>query len=124
VGLIIVLIGILLYLRKKKESLVSNNDLIKIGAFTFDIKNTKLTINNEKIELTHKESELLQLLYNNVNATVEKEFILKEVWGDEGDYVGRTLDVFISKLRKKIGPDSLVKIINVRGIGYKLVVND
>jgi DNA-binding response OmpR family regulator len=64
------------------------------------------------------------LLNNTVNNTVEKEIILKEVWGDEGDYVGRTLDVFISKLRKKLESDDKVKIVNVRGVGYKLVVNN
>ena len=62
------------------------------------------------------------MLYEKLNETVEKEVILKEVWGDEGDYVGRTLDVFISKLRKKLEADPNVKIVNIRGVGYKLVV--
>ena len=56
-----------------------------------------------------------------VNTTVERDVILNMVWGDEGDYVGRTLDVFISKLRKKLEADSSVKIVNIRGVGYKLV---
>jgi hypothetical protein len=61
---------------------------------------------------------------SSVNATVERDDILKSVWGDDGDYVGRTLDVFISKLRKKLEADSNIKIINIRGIGYKLVLNE
>jgi len=62
-------------------------------------------------------------LPNAVNTTVEREVILNIVWGDEGDYVGRTLDVFISKLRKKLEVDSSIKIVNIRGVGYKLVTD-
>jgi DNA-binding response OmpR family regulator len=74
--------------------------------------------------LTSKEADLLILLHNSVNTGIEREVILNEVWGDEGDYVGRTLDVFISKLRKKLEGDSSVKIVNIRGVGYKLVLNN
>ena len=62
------------------------------------------------------------LLYQKANTTVERDIILNKVWGDEGDYVGRTLDVFISKLRKKLETDSTIKIVNIRGVGYKLVI--
>ena len=85
--------------------------------------NTELLINHKRIELTSKEADLLLLLYNMVNTTVEREVILNKVWGDQGDYVGRTLDVFISKLRKKLEADSSVKITNIRGVGYKLVMD-
>ena len=84
----------------------------------------ELTIHDNKIELTSKEADLLQLLSESANDTVERDDILKEVWGDDGDYVGRTLDVFISKLRKKLEADSNVRIVNIRGIGYKLILND
>jgi DNA-binding response OmpR family regulator len=63
------------------------------------------------------------LLHSSANSTLERECILRAVWGDEGDYVGRTLDVFISKLRKKLDADSSLKIVNVRGVGYKLILN-
>lgn len=66
---------------------------------------------------------MLDLLYTNLNQTVNREHILQVVWGDEGDYLGRTLDVFISKLRKKLGADSNLKIVNIRGIGYRMVLN-
>jgi DNA-binding response OmpR family regulator len=59
-----------------------------------------------------------------MDETIEREKILNVVWGDEGDYVGRTLDVFISKLRKKFSGDENVKIINVRGVGYKLMLSE
>ncbi|MEM7657278.1 MAG: helix-turn-helix domain-containing protein, partial [Bacteroidota bacterium] len=61
------------------------------------------------------------LLHRSVNQTLERDQILKEVWGNENGYVGRTLDVFISKLRKKLAADPNLKIINVRGVGYRLV---
>jgi DNA-binding response OmpR family regulator len=84
-----------------------------------------LLIREEKtIELTSKESELLNLLYASANETVERDIILNKVWGDEGDYVGRTLDVYISKLRKKLGNDASIQIKNIRGIGYKLIIEE
>ena len=82
-----------------------------------------LVFENKKIELTSKESDLLLLLHSSANATIKRENILKIVWGDEGDYVGRTLDVFISKLRKKLQRDPSIKISNIRGVGYRLILN-
>jgi DNA-binding response OmpR family regulator len=82
-----------------------------------------LSIDNNSVELSGKEVDLLLLLQTSANTTLEREVILKSVWGDEGDYVGRTLDVFISKLRKKLEADSNIKIANIRGVGYKLVVD-
>ena len=78
--------------------------------------------NITKDELTSKEADLLALLHASVNTTVERYVLLKNVWGDEGAYVGRTLDVFISKLRKKLEADPSIRIVNVRGIGYKLIL--
>ncbi|MDF3026546.1 MAG: DNA-binding response regulator RprY [Fluviicola sp.] len=127
IGSLFVLISLFLYFRKKKSIPVwndlNNQDLIAIGKSHFDKKNMTLSVGNETIELSGKESDLLFLLYSNENKTLQREYILKVVWGDEGDYIGRTLDVFISKLRKKLEPDSSVKIVNIRGIGYKFIVN-
>lgn len=78
---------------------------------------------DEHIEFTGKECMLLKALYNALNTTLERDEILSIVWGDDGDYVGRTLDVFISKLRKKLESDPKVKILNLRGVGYKLVLS-
>jgi DNA-binding response OmpR family regulator len=82
-----------------------------------------LSFEDKSVELSSKEAELLSLLHNFANAPLEREVILQKVWGDEGDYVGRTLDVFISKLRKKLEADANVKIVNIRGVGYKLVMD-
>ena len=97
---------------------------VTIGDFKFDSRKMELSLNGKTIELTSKECALLQLLYDSANNTVERDTILRMVWDDEGDYVGRTLDVFISKLRKKLEADSKVKIANIRGIGYKLIVSN
>jgi hypothetical protein len=121
--LLLLVVGGYLIARRKKSRLEANPDIVLLGDFRFDKRNIELVINDRKIELTSKEADLLSLLYETVNNTVEREVILNRVWGDEGDYVGRTLDVFISKLRKKLEADAKLKIINIRGIGYKLVVN-
>jgi DNA-binding winged helix-turn-helix (wHTH) protein len=117
-----ILIGFSAYYIQRKPSPNKNPDLILIGASQFDKKKRALTIGGQGIELSNKETELLSLLHAHINTVLERETILQHVWGDEGDYIGRTLDVFISKLRKKFKADASVKIENVRGVGYKLVV--
>lgn len=128
IGSLFAFLGLFVYFRKRRPIPNRSNDLqdselFSIGNSRFDKKNMTLLVGKEKIELSGKESDLLFLLYSNENKTLEREFILKIVWGDEGDYIGRTLDVFISKLRKKLEADSRVKIVNIRGIGYKFIVN-
>lgn len=114
----------LFFFWRKKSKRKTGPEIIKIGAYKFDKLNMQLSFKNETTELSGKEADLLFLLYTSANTTLERENILKVVWGDDGDYVGRTMDVFISKLRKKLASDSNLKIINIRGIGYKLVVNE
>lgn len=128
IGSFFAFIGLLVYFRKKRAAgnaavNTIGPESVMIGDTVFDQKNMTLLHAGEKIELSSKESDLLSLLFANVNTTIEREYILKVVWGDEGDYIGRTLDVFVSKLRKKLEPDQRVKIVNIRGIGYKFIVN-
>ena len=115
--------GTVFMLRRKPQHEMDLNT-VTIGDFKFDSRKMELSLNGKTIELTSKECALLQLLYDSANNTVERDTILRMVWDDEGDYVGRTLDVFISKLRKKLEADSKVKIANIRGIGYKLIVSN
>lgn len=122
-SILFVLIGVVSFMVNRKSA-VANLNMVSIGNYQFDQLNAELWLGDERTELTSKESDLLLLLLSSVNETVERELILKNVWGDEGDYVGRTLDVFISKLRKKLESDPNIKIVNIRGIGYKLVLND
>ncbi len=123
IALILTVSLLWVYFRQRNSAQVTNPHLMVLGAYRFDPAAMELVLKGEHQELTGKESELLLLLYKSVNTTVEREVILNKVWGDEGDYVGRTLDVFISKLRKKLEGDPHLKIINVRGVGYKLVMN-
>ncbi len=121
---LLILIGLFIYFRNKRLKTKIDPDMIIIGEYLFDKKNMALSYENKKTELSSKEADLLFLLYTSENTILERENILKIVWGDEGDYVGRTLDVFISKLRKKLAADSSLKIVNIRGIGYKFVMNN
>ncbi|KAA3642496.1 MAG: DNA-binding response regulator [Bacteroidetes bacterium] len=115
-------IALIFYLVKRRLTVQSINDFIQIGQYQFDQKSLMLTLNTQSVELSTKEADLLYLLYTNENKVLERDYILNEVWGDVGDYVGRTLDVFVSKLRKKLSADEQLKIINVRGVGYKFVM--
>lgn len=108
--------------RKKSTITLSDPNKIILGKYRFDIIHSELLIRDEKVVLSAKESDLLLLLYHAANKTVEREVILNSIWGDEGDYIGRTLDVFVSKLRKKLELDPGLKIVNIRGVGYKLVM--
>lgn len=118
------ILGILTFFlaRNKRKKPTNNPNLIPLGKYHFDKHNTALLFEEQTIDLTSKEGDLLLLLYNSANTTVEREVILNSVWGDKGDYIGRTLDVFISKLRKKLQADSSIKIVNTRGVGYKLLI--
>jgi hypothetical protein len=120
----LLLIGLIEYVVRKMKPADIDPNLILIGASRFDKKHMALSYKDSRIELSNKEADLLSVLHDSVNAPIEREVILQRVWGDEGDYVGRTLDVFISKLRKKLEADASVKIVNVRGVGYKLVVGN
>lgn len=120
----LLLLFVFFYFRhNKKPSSVDTPYITNIGKYQFDQRNMNLLFENEKTELSSKESDLLLLLYNAANTTLERGEILKNVWGDEGNYIGRTLDVFISKLRKKLEADTNIKIVNVRGVGYRLILN-
>ena len=77
---------------------------------------------DSKIEnLTHREANLLFYLIKNKNQVLDRSFILKKLWGDDDFFNARSMDVFITKLRKKLKPDPTIQIINVRGYGYKLI---
>lgn len=123
IALLIAGISIFVFRRKRKQSIELDSDIIALGKFRFNKKKAELILERQRIELTGKEADLLLLLYNAANQTVERDEILRAVWNDDGDYVGRTLDVFISKLRKKLEADSSIQIVNIRGVGYKLVMD-
>jgi hypothetical protein len=122
-AMVVVVAGIFFRKKNPPVSPNPNPEMISIGAYSFDKRNMTLSSNGQSVELTGKEADLLVLLHGAANITLDRDAILNAVWGDDGDYTGRTLDVFISKLRKKLEADESLKIVNIRGVGYKLIVN-
>jgi hypothetical protein len=117
------------YFKRKKSNSISEKegtstarDTLPIGEFLFYFEQRYLEIYGERIELTDKESKLLYIFALAPNEIIDREQLQKEVWENEGVIVTRSLDVFISKLRKKLDKGSGVKLINVHGKGYKLEI--
>lgn len=98
-------------------------DMLTLGAVLFDAKNRKLVINGKAIDLTGTETRLLLIFALSPNETIERSRLQKEIWEDEGVIVGRSLDMFISKLRKKLELDPNISIVVIRSKGYKLEVS-
>jgi DNA-binding response OmpR family regulator len=94
--------------------------LIRIGAYTFDMPNLLLVHGNKEIQLTQKEGDLLQLFVINREKLMKREEILKAVWGDDDYFLGRSLDVFVSRLRKYLQEDKSIEIVNQFGVGFRL----
>ena len=100
----------------------SVSTLPKLGMFLFDVKKQRLLLENEITTLTDKECRVLELLHENFGALIPRETLMQKIWIDEGVLTGRSLDMFISKLRKKLSCDPALRITNVHGKGYKLEV--
>ncbi|MPQ48700.1 response regulator [Marinifilum sp. N1E240] len=94
----------------------------KLGRFLFDAKKQFLQDGEKSIKLTTKESELLKLLCNNVNKVLERNLALKTIWSDDNYFNARSMDVYITKLRKHLKAEPSIEIINVHGKGYKLIM--
>ena len=99
-----------------------NKDLLSLGSISFDAETRKIMINGKNIDLTRTETRVLQIFALSPNEVIERSRLQKEIWEDEGVIVGRSLDVFISKLRKKLEFDPNINIVVIRGKGYKLEV--
>ena len=97
-----------------------NKNSIPIGRFQFYPDENKLTTETTEISLSKKETELLALFTANPNKIIKREELSKKVWEDHGVFVGRSLDTYISKLRKKLQADENIKLTNIHGIGYIL----
>lgn len=98
------------------------SQIIKFGSFTFDFpKQTLQYLEQDKKQLTHREAHLLFHLLKNKNEVLERTMILNKLWGNDDFFSARSMDVFITKLRKKLQFDENIQIVNVRGFGYKLV---
>lgn len=100
------------------------NSIFDIGRYRFDAVNLLLVFNNEEQKLTPKEAALLKLLCAYKNNLLPRDFALKEIWGDSDYFIGRSMDVFIARLRKYLRHDPSVVIQNVHGSGFKLEVKE
>lgn len=110
-----------LYKRTRRVRTEDNHEIIqKIGSFSFYPDQNKLVKEAQVIALSKKECELLALFVAHPNQIIKRDELTKRVWEDNGVFVGRSLDTYISKLRKKLKSDSSIKLTNAHGIGYKL----
>lgn len=108
--------------RIKGKTDLNDTPEIKLGKYVFNHLKQELTVDAQTQKLTTKENELLKLLSGNVNEMVERNFALTTVWGDDSYFNGRSMDVYIAKLRKYLSGDSNIEIVNVHGRGFKLIV--
>ena len=109
-------------LRRVQGKKPTEETILKLGSFTFDTQKQILTRGDQKTKLTTKESELLTLLYQHANEVLQRDFALKTIWIDDNYFNARSMDVYITKLRKHLKGDDDVEILNVHGKGYKLIV--
>lgn len=108
--------------RISSDSQPNDQNIYKVGLYTFDVRKQILSHDNEEVKLTTKESELLRLLVSNANKVLERNYALKAIWIDDNYFNARSMDVYITKLRKHLKDDPTVEIINVHGKGYKLIM--
>jgi len=108
--------------KRLPKSEASTQNKFKIGKFDFDNTLRTLKIGNSEVKLTTKESELLKMLAIYLDRILEREVALNEVWGTDSYFAGRSMDVYIAKLRKYLKEDPAVEIMNVHGTGFKLIV--
>ncbi len=108
-------------LRRVKGKKNKESSTYHIGRFTFDTQKQLLTIGEKQTKLTTKENELLALLCSHANEILQRDFALKTIWIDDNYFNARSMDVYITKLRKHLKDDDQIEIINIHGKGYKLI---
>jgi DNA-binding response OmpR family regulator len=107
------------FLRRRKLSDSTKEEIFRIGMYSFDYPNLDLGFSENRYSLTQREADLLKFLATNKNKVVKRSEILLNIWGDDDYFLGRSLDVFISRLRKYLKDDPEVKIENLHGVGFR-----
>ncbi|MCR5423820.1 MAG: response regulator transcription factor [Bacteroidales bacterium] len=107
-------------IRRSFDDNKPENNIFTIGKFTFDYNHQILSIDGEERRLTSKESELLRLFCINFNQLVDRTSTLQKIWKDDSYFAARSMDVYITRIRRYLRPDPSVQIINVHGVGFKL----
>jgi DNA-binding response OmpR family regulator len=109
-------------IRRVRGKKTKEQQIYTFGGMTFDTQKQLLTINGEQTKLTTKESELLTLLCSHANDILERNHALKQIWEEDTYFNARSMDVYITKLRKLLKAEPNIEIINIHGKGYKLIV--
>jgi DNA-binding response OmpR family regulator len=112
------------FLKRSQKNKVQEQQFYKVGNYQFDPTNFLVFNSNEKVNLTQRESELLKLFLDNKNKVLKREEILKALWGNDDYFLGRSLDVFISRLRKILVNEKNITIENLHGIGFKFSISE
>ncbi len=105
------------------KSTTQEQAIFEVGDFTFDAQKQTLTYDGTEQKLTTKENELLKLLCEHKNDLLERNFALKQIWSEDSYFNARSMDVYITKLRKYLKADPSIQILNIHGKGYKLIVS-
>jgi DNA-binding response OmpR family regulator len=114
------LLRINVFMKRSQIFAEGNSTTYNIGSTEFDYKNLTVTIGDEVRTLTQKEAEVLRYLISRPNSVIKRSEILENIWGEDDYFLGRSLDVFISRLRKYIKSDHTLEIVNLHGVGFKL----
>ena len=109
-------------LRRTEDTSAASDDSYKIGSISYEPEIRLLHLKDETKKLTTKENQLLHLLVKNQNEILDRQATLRAIWGDDNYFNGRSMDVYIAKLRKLLREDESIEILNVHGKGFKLVV--
>lgn len=107
--------------RYSDQQVQTGTDVVQIGQYTFNYIKQTLTRNNNTEFLSHREAEILRRLSDNRNQVMERKTILLDLWGDDSFFNARSMDVFITKIRRYLKEDPRIQIVNIRGVGYKLI---
>ena len=113
-----------IFLRRSKVSSPAVPTYLTIGNYLLDHKNLTLKIDDQAKNLTQKEADLLKMLIENKNEVIKRSVILETLWGEDDYFLGRSLDVFISRLRKYLSQDGRSKIENIHSVGFKMKVEN
>lgn len=116
------LLKVEIFLKRSQKSISVEKNNYFVGKYQFDIKNLLVFNDSEKITLTQREADLLKLFLDHKNVVMKREEILKSLWGDDDYFMGRSLDVFISRLRKIVANEKGIVIENLHGIGFRFSV--
>jgi two-component system, OmpR family, response regulator VicR len=118
------LLKIEIFLRRSKVSTAPVPTYLTVGNYLLDHKNLSLKFGDLAKNLTQKEADLLKMFLENKNEVIKRSYILETLWGEDDYFLGRSLDVFISRLRKYLSQDARIKIENIHSVGFKMKVDN